>query len=185
MPRLRPVLSWRSRRKPGLSKTRAIRLRTTTTAMFVRFQRPSTRSPCLCRQSSVGQKNGFYHEKRFRKSHDREVLTNYVGELEQHDTSYHLWSSLSQTKWYLIAAIDDHRRISSDLKTRIANVRFWCRGRLVGEHPVKSEDIQKERFKILANMIFRKVRDRNGGKKAGHQKKKEIDVAGYSGVNSF
>ncbi len=37
-------------------------------------------------------------------------------------------------------------RISFDLKTRIANVRFWCRGRLVGEHPVKSEDIQKVHF---------------------------------------
>lgn len=40
MPRRRPVLSGSSRRKPRLSKTRAIRLRTTTTAMFVRFWRP-------------------------------------------------------------------------------------------------------------------------------------------------
>jgi hypothetical protein len=33
-----------------------------------------------------------------------------VGELLQHDTSYHLWSPLAQTKWYLITTIDDHSR---------------------------------------------------------------------------
>ena len=48
--------------------------------------------------------------KALRKAHDREVLTNYVGELLQHDTSYHLWSPLVQTKWYLITTIDDHSR---------------------------------------------------------------------------
>jgi hypothetical protein len=46
-------------------------------------------------------------------------------------------------------------RISFDLKTRIANVRFWCRRRLVGEHPVKSEDIQKVFFKISANIFIK------------------------------
>lgn len=38
------------------------------------------------------------------------MLTNYVGELVQHDTSYHLWAPLSETKWYLITTIDDHSR---------------------------------------------------------------------------
>ena len=33
-----------------------------------------------------------------------------MGELLQHDTSYHLWSPLAQTKWYLITTIDDHSR---------------------------------------------------------------------------
>lgn len=56
------------------------------------------------------QKNGFYQEKKFRKSHDREVLTNYVGELVQHDTSIHLWAPDAKTKWYLITTIDDHSR---------------------------------------------------------------------------
>ena len=56
------------------------------------------------------QKNGFYQEKKFRKSHDREVLTNYVGELVQHDTSIHLWAPEAQTKWYLITSLDDHSR---------------------------------------------------------------------------
>ena len=35
-----------------------------------------------------------------------------MGELLQHDTSYHLWSPLAQTKWYLITTIDDHSRRS-------------------------------------------------------------------------
>ena len=35
-----------------------------------------------------------------------------MGELLQHDTSYHLWSPLAQTKRYLITTIDDHSRRS-------------------------------------------------------------------------
>lgn len=33
-----------------------------------------------------------------------------MGELEQHDSSYHLWAPLAETKWYLITTIDDHSR---------------------------------------------------------------------------
>ena len=33
-----------------------------------------------------------------------------MGELLQHDTSYHRWSPLAQTQWYLITTIDDHSR---------------------------------------------------------------------------
>ena len=56
------------------------------------------------------KKNGWYQEKKWKKSHDREVLTNYVGELVQHDTSIHLWAPAAQTKWYLITSIDDQSR---------------------------------------------------------------------------
>lgn len=35
------------------------------------------------------KKNNFYFPRPKRKSHDREVLTNYVGELIQHDSSWH------------------------------------------------------------------------------------------------
>lgn len=37
-------------------------------------------------------------------------------------------------------------RISFDLKTRMAKVRFWYRNRLVGEQIVKAEDIKKVQF---------------------------------------
>lgn len=33
-----------------------------------------------------------------------------MGELEQHDSSHHLWAPLAETKWYLITTIDDHSR---------------------------------------------------------------------------
>ena len=39
------------------------------------------------------KKNDFYiQRKEHNKSHDREVLTNYIGELIQHDSSYHLFA---------------------------------------------------------------------------------------------
>ncbi len=55
--------------------------------------------------------NGFYFPKPKKKSHDREVTTNYVGELIQHDSSYHKWSPYAESKWHLITSLDDHSRI--------------------------------------------------------------------------
>ena len=37
-------------------------------------------------------------------------------------------------------------RISFNLKTRLALIRFWYRGRLVGEQQVKAEDLKKVHF---------------------------------------
>lgn len=57
------------------------------------------------------KKNGFYLKKRQKRAkHDKEVLTNYVGELIQHDSSYHLWAPEAKEKWYLITSLDDYSR---------------------------------------------------------------------------
>lgn len=48
--------------------------------------------------------------RRKKKSHDREVLTESIGALIQHDASKHLWAPLSKEKWYLITSIDDYSR---------------------------------------------------------------------------
>ncbi|MCL6087992.1 MAG: hypothetical protein M1475_06230 [Actinobacteria bacterium] len=56
------------------------------------------------------KKGGFYLKKPKRKTHDREVLTNYVGELIQHDSSHHRFSPYACSKWYLITSIDDCSR---------------------------------------------------------------------------
>lgn len=57
------------------------------------------------------KKNDFYlPKKRKKKIHDREVLTNYAGELIQHDASHHLWAPAAKEKWYLITSIDDFSR---------------------------------------------------------------------------
>jgi len=56
------------------------------------------------------KKHNFYLKKPKHKVHDREVLTNYVGELIQHDSSLHKWSPYASEKWYLITSIDDLSR---------------------------------------------------------------------------
>ena len=58
-----------------------------------------------------GKKHDCYVKKRSKKAlHDREVLTNYIGEIIQHDSSYHLWSPPAREKWYLITSLDDFSR---------------------------------------------------------------------------
>ena len=57
------------------------------------------------------KKNDFYIPRRKRKVHDREVLTNYAGELIQHDSSHHKWAPYAGEKWYLITSLDDYSRL--------------------------------------------------------------------------
>lgn len=56
------------------------------------------------------KKNDFYLRRPKRTVHDREVLTNYVGEIIQHDSSHHLWSPPAGEKWYLVTSLDDFSR---------------------------------------------------------------------------
>jgi len=57
------------------------------------------------------KKHAFYLKKPQKAIHDREVLTHYVGELIQHDSSHHLWAPAAQEKWYLITSLDDYSRL--------------------------------------------------------------------------
>lgn len=59
---------------------------------------------------SRAKDKGFYLPKREKKVHDHEVVTNFAGELVQHDSSVHQWSPFSLDKWYLITSIDDFSR---------------------------------------------------------------------------
>jgi hypothetical protein len=57
------------------------------------------------------KKQGFYVKRKPKNApHDREVLTNYAGELIQHDSSHHLFSPPAKEKWYLITSLDDFSR---------------------------------------------------------------------------
>jgi len=57
------------------------------------------------------KKHEFYVKKKPKKDpHDREVLTKYVGEIIQHDSSHHLFSPPAKEKWYLITSLDDFSR---------------------------------------------------------------------------
>jgi hypothetical protein len=65
------------------------------------------------KQSAIidrAKKYGFYKPRKPHKTHDREVLTRYVGELIQHDSSFHLWAPAASVKWYLITSLDDFSR---------------------------------------------------------------------------
>lgn len=58
------------------------------------------------------KQHGFYINKsKTAKIHDREVITNHVGELIQHDSSLHLWSPFAKQKWWLITSLDDFSRL--------------------------------------------------------------------------
>ena len=55
--------------------------------------------------------NGFYLTKPKRKVHEKEVITNYPGELIQHDSSHHQFAPYAASKWYLITSLDDYSRL--------------------------------------------------------------------------
>jgi len=58
------------------------------------------------------KQHGFYiNRSKTTKIHDREVITNQVGELLQHDSSLHLWSPYAPQKWWLITSLDDFSRL--------------------------------------------------------------------------
>jgi hypothetical protein len=59
----------------------------------------------------VAKENDFWKAKRKREQiHTRHVLTNFVGELIQHDSSHHLFAPDALKKWYLITSLDDYSR---------------------------------------------------------------------------
>ncbi|MBI3255905.1 MAG: DDE-type integrase/transposase/recombinase [Candidatus Andersenbacteria bacterium] len=53
---------------------------------------------------------GFYQGKPPKQKHEREVVTNYTGELIQHDSSHHLFAPLMGEKLYLATSLDDFSR---------------------------------------------------------------------------
>lgn len=54
--------------------------------------------------------NFYLPDKPKKKCHDREVITDAIGMLMQHDSSNHRWSPFAKEKWNLITTIDDHSR---------------------------------------------------------------------------
>ena len=57
------------------------------------------------------KKLGCHKPRKKKKAHDREVLTESVGALVQHDGSTHRWSPFAEKKWTLITSIDDYSRL--------------------------------------------------------------------------
>lgn len=57
------------------------------------------------------KRNHFYFLRPKGKAHDQEVITNYPGELIQHDSSHHQFAPYAASKWYLITSLDDYSRL--------------------------------------------------------------------------
>lgn len=53
------------------------------------------------------------------------MLTNYVSEIIQHDSSYHLWSPPAKEKWHLITSLDDFSRFIL-YATFLKKETFWA-----------------------------------------------------------
>jgi hypothetical protein len=60
---------------------------------------------------SRAKAQGFYIARPEKKIHNREVITNYTGELVQHDASHHRWSPYVEEAWTGITSIDDYSRV--------------------------------------------------------------------------
>lgn len=54
--------------------------------------------------------HGCYLGRPAKKIHDRQILSHYIGELVQHDCSYHLFAPDAEVKWHLITSLDDYSR---------------------------------------------------------------------------
>lgn len=60
---------------------------------------------------ALAKNNGYYKPKvKNKNKHDRQVITNFIGELIQHDSSHHLFAPDARLKWYLITSLDDYSR---------------------------------------------------------------------------
>ena len=66
------------------------------------------------------KEHDYWKPKPPKKIHDREVITNFAGELIQHDSSFHLWAPDGNAKWYLITSLDDYSRA-------LLYADFWLR----------------------------------------------------------
>jgi hypothetical protein len=101
---------------------------------------------------------GFYIPKSEKKKHNHEVITNYPGELIQHDASHHRWSPYVQAIWTGITSIDDYSRVllfgdlfeSESSWTHISSIESVC---LTYGIPAK--------YYLDQHRIFRFVRNRD------------------------
>jgi hypothetical protein len=104
------------------------------------------------------KKHGFYKKRKPHKAHDREVLTRYVGELIQHDSSYHLWAPAADRKWYLITSLDDFSRylfFAKLFEYEIAWIHIEALQNLASKHGFPYS------YYVDSHSIFRFVRGRD------------------------
>ena len=105
------------------------------------------------------KKNGFYiNRTKTPKTHDRQVITNHVGELTQHDSSFHRWSPFVEEKWYLITSLDDYSRFIF-YAMLVPNESAWAH--IVALQTVFLKFGLPLKFYVDSHSIFRFVRGRD------------------------
>ena len=105
------------------------------------------------------KEHGFYiPRKKTTNPHDREVITNNVGELIQHDSSQHLFAPKAGHKWWLITSIDDHSRFIFYAKL-VEHDATWPH--IVAVRYIFLKFGLPMRFYIDSDSIFRFVRGRD------------------------
>jgi len=118
------------------------------------------------------KENGFYLKKPKRTAHDREVLTQYAGELIQHDSSHHLWAPAANKKWYLITSLDDYSRMI--LFARLFNHETtW--GHIQALQTVFLAQGMPLNYYVDSHSIFRFVRGRDDIHNQNHLKTDQIN----------
>lgn len=108
---------------------------------------------------SLAKAHDFWKPKRQKKqAHTRQVLTNFVGELIQHDSSHHLFAPDGMKKWYLITSLDDYSRKLLSAKLVLQETAFV--------HLKAAEDVCLRfgipfSYYVDQHSIFRYVKDRD------------------------
>ncbi|MFH2104894.1 MAG: hypothetical protein ABII72_01520 [Parcubacteria group bacterium] len=119
--------------------------------------------------------NGFYlPRKKKKKNHDREVVTNFIGETVQHDSSHHQFSPYIAEKLYLITSLDDYSRclLFADIFTRETSwLHIMAAQRVILQYgcPLK--------YYVDQHAVFRYVkgRDKNSPWKTFHKFTDDVD----------
>ena len=118
------------------------------------------------------KRHGFYLPRRPHKAHDREVLTRYVGELIQHDSSHHLWAPAAAVKWYLLTSLDDFSRYLFFAKL-VAQETVWTHIEAVQRLVLRYGDPYS--YYVDGHAIFRFVRGRDALQVRHHRLTDEVD----------
>jgi hypothetical protein len=108
---------------------------------------------------SLAKEHAYWKAKRKKeRTHTRVVLTNFVGELIQHDASDHLFAPDALKKWHLITSLDDYSRKLLSARLVLAETTFL--------HIKAVEDLclrfgMPFSYYVDQHSIFRYVKDRD------------------------
>lgn len=102
--------------------------------------------------------NGYHLGKPLKKIHDREVITDFIGELIQHDSSHHLFAPDCGFKWHLITSLDDFSRaiLYGDLWERETSFKHI----LSAQNLILNYGIPHSYY-VDQHRIFRYIKDRD------------------------